>query len=175
MEKDLGIIPVTTNVRPRNARFYKLPSWKRVFVIVVTSISTLVLLNRFVSVQLRLKSWDEPQPTVTKLDYTCKPPLPFQLIQHSPPTAEDPAFEAASWQFTNLVSQRASMGDIDSVVVGIVGSDGLIWSTSAGRLKANGSEYDLPDIHSVYRIASISKLFAAMETYILRDKGILSW
>jgi hypothetical protein len=174
-EKGPIILPTMANQSSKSQFTSHYQLWKRVIALGAITASVWLFLNRVVTVEIRLRSWNEPNLVPLEEKYKCRPPLPFNLIQNSPPTAEDPAFQAAAWQLANLVSQHATEGYFDSVVIGIVGSDGLIWSTSAGRLKANGSEYELPDIHSIYRIASISKMFAVMETHILRDRGILNW
>jgi len=77
-----------------------------------------------------------------------------------------------------FVHEAFSRGGIDGLVVAIVTREGMIYETAIGPLKANET---LPakrgsvDKHSIFRIASGSKLFATLETLILREKGALQW
>ncbi|KZV92302.1 beta-lactamase/transpeptidase-like protein, partial [Exidia glandulosa HHB12029] len=60
----------------------------------------------------------------------------------------------------------------------VVTADGALYEATYGSLRANESDPALRgtvDRNSVYRLASISKLFAAYETYVLRDRGKLHW
>lgn len=105
----------------------------------------------------------------------CKPPLPPPLTLFSVPPSR-PIFEEPSRRLHDIVWDRVSQDDIDSLVLGIIGPDGIIWSNGYGIAKANDTHATRPpNEHSIYRIASISKLFTTLETFILRDRGILNW
>nr|AAZ14923.1 beta-lactamase class C binding protein-like protein [Coprinellus disseminatus] len=68
-------------------------------------------------------------------------------------------------------------GNIDSLAVAVVTPAGTIFEHGYGVLKANdtsGKQYPV-DKHSIYRIASISKMFAVFETLLLREEGALEF
>ncbi|KAJ7342634.1 beta-lactamase/transpeptidase-like protein [Mycena albidolilacea] len=78
----------------------------------------------------------------------------------------------------SFVQKSYLKGGIDGLVVAIVTSEGVVYETAIGPLKANETEADkrgAVDRHSIFRIASGSKLFATLETLILREKGALQW
>ncbi|EGN94876.1 hypothetical protein SERLA73DRAFT_96244 [Serpula lacrymans var. lacrymans S7.3] len=61
--------------------------------------------------------------------------------------------------------------------VAVVTSDGPIYDGFWGLLRANETEDEnqrAVDRHTIYRLASISKLTTVLETYILRDRGALN-
>jgi hypothetical protein len=77
-----------------------------------------------------------------------------------------------------FVQKSYLKGGIDGLVVAIVTREGVVYETAIGPLKANETEADkrgAVDRHSIFRIASGSKLFATLETLILREKGALQW
>ncbi|KAF7354606.1 Beta-lactamase domain-containing protein [Mycena sanguinolenta] len=79
----------------------------------------------------------------------------------------------------SLVNNSYLKGGIDGIVVAIVTREGLIYETALGPLKANetepGKRGAVDRRHSIFRIASGSKLFTTLETLILREKGALQW
>lgn len=106
----------------------------------------------------------------------CKPDLPAELTLINPISPSGTRFQHAAVTLDRTFQHKVATEDIDSLIVGIVGPDGLFWSKGYGLEKANDtSSTQPPGIHTIYRIASISKLFATMETYILRDRGLLDW
>lgn len=105
----------------------------------------------------------------------CKPFLPVDLLQNSPPLGSDPDLSALIEQWSQQLATRVAQPDMDSITVGIVNTDGLIWSQGFGRARANGTDQTPPNEHTIYRIGSCSKLFATLEGFILRDKGVLHW
>ncbi|KAJ6544346.1 beta-lactamase/transpeptidase-like protein [Mycena capillaripes] len=69
-------------------------------------------------------------------------------------------------------------GGIDGLVLAIVTREGVVYETAIGPLRANETEPEkrgAVDHHSIFRIASGSKLFATLETFILNEKGALHW
>ncbi|KAF8587756.1 beta-lactamase/transpeptidase-like protein [Ramaria rubella] len=66
------------------------------------------------------------------------------------------------------------LNDLDSVAVALVSSNDTILEVFHGPLRANETDGPQIDRNSIYRIASISKLFTALETFILREKGALN-
>ena len=110
----------------------------------------------------------------------CKPPSP-KLFAFHPPRPSDERIVKASANIDKYLSGRAEKDDIDSISVGIVTPAGILFEGGYGILKANetNTENDnstIPvDRNSIYRIASISKMFTVLETLILREKGALNW
>ena len=106
---------------------------------------------------------------------TCKPPLPSLLLQQYPPSAEDEILQPLLAQVQAEAAATAAIESVDSVAVGLVGPQGLIWAKGFGKAKANGTDSTPPNEHTIYRVASISKLFATMEGFVLQNKGYLNW
>ncbi|CAK5282441.1 unnamed protein product, partial [Mycena citricolor] len=77
-----------------------------------------------------------------------------------------------------LVEAQYVRGGIEGLVVAIVTSrDGAIYERVICPLKANETDMEKPghvDRHSIFRLASGSKLFAALETWVLRERGALN-
>lgn len=127
-----------------------------------------------ISIQHRRPS--EVQSKTTTLDTRCKPYLPSQLTLLQKLLPSHPDLELRGRALDKIVRKRVAKDDIDSVVIGIVGPDGLLWSQGYGVARANKTDAtDPPNRHSIYRIASVSKLYATLETFILRERGALTW
>ncbi|KAG8221411.1 beta-lactamase/transpeptidase-like protein [Butyriboletus roseoflavus] len=112
-----------------------------------------------------------PQPAFSE----CCAPLPPFLATKAPSRAEAP-LQKAFGQLDSALQRDFDRGGIDSLSVAVVGSDGSLYEGFWGQRRANESdtgEDTTVDRHSIYRIASISKLFTALETLILRDRGAL--
>lgn len=65
---------------------------------------------------------------------------------------------------------------MDSLAIAVVTPGGAIFEKGYGVLKANdtaGKQYPV-NKDSIYRIASVSKMFAIFEALLLREKGFLS-
>ena len=76
------------------------------------------------------------------------------------------------------VSQVVSkgFGSRNSLSIAIVTSDGVLFEKNWGVIRGNESATSPPTTsHSQYRIASVSKLFTALEGLILEERGIISW
>lgn len=116
---------------------------------------------------------DETSTTVAQS--TCRPPLPNLLLQQSPPSADDEILKPLFLKVQAMAAATAATDGVDSISVGIVGPQGLLWHQGFGKAKANGTDDTPPNEHTIYRLGSISKLFAAMEGFVLQDKGYLNW
>jgi CubicO group peptidase (beta-lactamase class C family) len=134
-----------------------------------------IICTQTLDIRVQIRGWHPQSAGTSQISHTCKPFLPSNLLQIHPPSSSDPSFSLPIRQFELQVSIRASMTATDSITVGIVSSNGLIWSKGFGRARANGTEITPPNEHTIYRMASVSKLFATMETFILRDRGIINW
>ncbi|KAF8120130.1 beta-lactamase/transpeptidase-like protein [Boletus edulis] len=112
-----------------------------------------------------------PQST----SHECRAPLPSFLATNAPSGAETPLKKAFS-RLDPLLQRYFDQRGIDSLSVAVVGSEGSLYEGFWGTRRANESsigEDTTVDRHSIYRLASISKLFTALETLILRDRGVL--
>ncbi|KAG8945132.1 hypothetical protein FRC04_001198 [Tulasnella sp. 424] len=120
-------------------------------------------------------SW-RGSPTPQK-PYICHPPLPAVLRSlATPPTG--PQFLTAARTLDAALTLRAALPDMDSISLAVVTPSGPIFSKTYGALRANETDprkRGKPDEDSLYRIASISKMFNVYEMMILREKGLLNW
>ncbi|KAJ7099466.1 beta-lactamase/transpeptidase-like protein [Mycena belliarum] len=105
----------------------------------------------------------------------CLPYLPNIFAEHPPPPSH-PDIAAASRQLGDYLSGRFAVGDIDSLSVAVVSSDGVLFEGNYGVVKGNESESSPPTTSdSSYRLTSVGKLFNVLEGHILAEKGVLSW
>ncbi|KAH7922968.1 beta-lactamase/transpeptidase-like protein [Leucogyrophana mollusca] len=108
--------------------------------------------------------------------HPCRPPLPTLLVRN-PPSVHHPALKQALLNLDTALTTRFKEGGIDSLSVAIVASNGSLYESFWGPLRANETDQDkrgTVDRHSIYRLASLSKVSTTMETLILRDRGVLS-
>ncbi|KAJ7631169.1 beta-lactamase/transpeptidase-like protein [Roridomyces roridus] len=113
----------------------------------------------------------------TEEGLTCRAPLPTLFATH-PPEPDSPGFEDAALALDALLSARTAASDIDSLSIAVVGPNGPIFERGYGVLRANESETQNSGSvtrDSIYRIASITKMFTTLETLILRERGALNW
>ncbi|KAJ6631451.1 beta-lactamase/transpeptidase-like protein [Mycena sp. CBHHK59/15] len=107
--------------------------------------------------------------------FSCRPFLPNLFVEH-PPLMDDPGILSASNQLGRFLSDRFSVGNIDSLSVAVVSADGLLFEGNYGVTRGNESQSSPPTTSdSMYRIASVAKLFEVLEGQILAEKSILSW
>jgi CubicO group peptidase (beta-lactamase class C family) len=106
--------------------------------------------------------------------WECHPFLP-PLFVETPPSASHPSIQAASDALHRHLTKRFSQGDIDSLSVAVITSQGALYEQNFGVMRANESNSLPTTSHSMYRIASISKLFTVLEGFILEQKSRLSW
>ncbi|KAH9486520.1 Beta-lactamase-like protein str6 [Psilocybe cubensis] len=108
----------------------------------------------------------------------CQPPSP-NLFAYHPPRPSTDLIEKAAKDLDEYLTKRASEPEIDSISLSIVTPAGPIFIGGYGTLRANETDLEGPvqvvDENSIYRIASISKMFTVLETLILREKGLLNW
>ncbi|KAG8921540.1 hypothetical protein FRC01_000197 [Tulasnella sp. 417] len=120
-------------------------------------------------------SWPgEPAP---QKPYICHAPLPAVLRSlPAPPSA--PQFLTAARTLDAALTLRAAAPDMDSISVAVVTPSGPVFSKTYGALRANETDprkRGKPDEDSLYRIASISKMFNVYEMMILKERGLLNW
>ncbi|RXW19165.1 hypothetical protein EST38_g6691 [Candolleomyces aberdarensis] len=96
------------------------------------------------------------------------------LALFSLPSSDHLAWKAAE-SLRKHFSARTSQADIDSLAIAVVTPAGVVFEEGYGILKANdtsGKQY-LVDENSIYRIASVTKVFTVFETLLLRERGLL--
>lgn len=107
--------------------------------------------------------------------WSCRPFLP-NLFSETPPSQDHPAIRDAVKSVDIFFAKRFSKGDIDSLSVAVVTSTATLYEKNFGMMRGNETETSPPtNSHSMYRIASVSKLFTALEGLVLEQKGIISW
>ena len=107
----------------------------------------------------------------------CQPPKP-NLLGLYPPPANDKEFFFPSQTLHQYLSLRASKTNIDSLAVAVVTPAGAVFEHGYGSLRANETDPSRRgeiNRHSIYRIASVTKVFTVLETLILRERGALDW
>ena len=117
---------------------------------------------------VNLFPWDPP---------TCPAPKP-NIFGYHPPRPSNELIIKAGKGLDDWLAKTVTQRDIDSLVVAVVTPAGPIFEKGYGVLKANETEKEgqLPvDRNSIYRIASVSKMFTVLETLILRARGALNW
>ncbi|KAJ6590024.1 beta-lactamase/transpeptidase-like protein [Mycena vulgaris] len=107
--------------------------------------------------------------------FNCRPFLP-NIFAENTPSLEHFSIAAASQQLGQFLTNRFSAGDIDSLSVAVVSANGLLFEGNYGVVRGNESKTSPPTTSdSMYRVASVSKLFNVLEGHILAEKGVLSW
>ncbi|TBU39968.1 beta-lactamase/transpeptidase-like protein [Dichomitus squalens] len=107
--------------------------------------------------------------------FSCRPFLP-NLFSDTPPTTAHPSVGSAAKKADKFFTQRFSQGDIDSLSIAVVTSNGILFEKNFGVTRGNETETSPPTTsHSQYRIASVSKLFTALEGLILEERGVIHW
>ncbi|KAJ6575319.1 beta-lactamase/transpeptidase-like protein [Mycena capillaripes] len=154
---------------------------RRVPLGIFTCLAALVLTSvalPFFNVRIELNIVHDKSKTTSGTEkLTCSPPFPT-LLASNPPGPSAPGFEKAAASLHEFLSIRTLDSDIDSLSLAVVTPDGPIFERGYGVLRANESapeEFGSVTRDSIYRIASITKMFAVLETLILRERGILNW
>ncbi|KAI1793717.1 beta-lactamase/transpeptidase-like protein [Ganoderma leucocontextum] len=106
--------------------------------------------------------------------WSCRPFLP-RLFIDTPPSPLYPELVHASDNLHKTLSQRFAMGDIDSLSFAVVTSDSILFEQNFGVMRANETGSPPTHSHSMYRIASVAKMFNVLEGFILEQKGLISW
>ena len=128
--------------------------------------------RQFYTINFRL---DVQRRTELPRFYKCKPPLPNLLQKRPPALNEYPSLRWAAIKLDAQLAARAALPGTDSLVITVVTPAGVLWSKGYGRRHANDTGNTAsPDLDTSYRIASISKMFATLETLILRERGALN-
>jgi hypothetical protein len=105
----------------------------------------------------------------------CRPPLPAHMTV-VPPPQDNTFIRRASHRLDARLKDLHSREDVDSVTVAVVTANGPIFSKGYGVLCGNETEKRGPvNEDTIYRIASISKLFTVLELWILKEKGAIAW
>ncbi|KAL1941009.1 hypothetical protein VTO73DRAFT_7645 [Trametes versicolor] len=119
--------------------------------------------------------WRTPPSSSNDVErWSCRPFLPNVFVEH-PPSPKHSAIRQATQTVDDFFTTRFSKGDIDSLSVAIVTSQGTLYEKNFGTMRGNETNGPATTRHSTYRIASVSKLFAVLEGLILEEKGVLSW
>ncbi|KAH9941734.1 beta-lactamase/transpeptidase-like protein [Epithele typhae] len=105
---------------------------------------------------------------------SCRPFLPKVFVD-APPTASHPLIRDATQALDAYLATRFHSEAIDTLSVGAVTSNGVLYEHNFGVLRANETGSAPVDSHSMYRIASVSKMFTVLEGMILEQRGVLSW
>ncbi|KIY51270.1 beta-lactamase/transpeptidase-like protein [Fistulina hepatica ATCC 64428] len=157
---------------PRDSQIYK------VIICYLLSVSVPVVALLWCGIlQLNLPSILVPAARqVCRNGPSCKVPLP-NLPAYHPPSPHVPEIVDAGLALDAYLSARTSESDIDSLFLSVITPHGPVFERGYGVLKANqtSSKTDTVDSDSIYRIASITKMFTVLETLILRERGILNW
>nr|AAZ14924.1 beta-lactamase class C binding protein-like protein [Coprinellus disseminatus] len=106
----------------------------------------------------------------------CPAPLP-NLLAHQPiqANAVTPQIRKALDSLDKYLKKRTAAADVESLSIAVVTPAGPIFERGYGVLKANdNTTTQAPDSNSIYRLGSISKMFTALETMLLREKGVLN-
>lgn len=106
--------------------------------------------------------------------WECHPFLP-NIFDETPPSAHHNLIKKASKNLSNVFDARFSKGDIDSLSVAVITSSGAIFEKNWGTTRGNETGGPKTTSHSVYRLASVTKVFPALEALILEQKHALSW
>jgi CubicO group peptidase (beta-lactamase class C family) len=105
----------------------------------------------------------------------CAFPLPNLLSSGLPSEYGHNTISIASRSLDKYLRAKVRQRDIDSLSIAVVTPNGPIFQKGYGVLRANETGARTPDADSIYRIASISKMFTVLQTLVLRDRGVLDW
>ncbi|KAI8977721.1 beta-lactamase/transpeptidase-like protein [Trametes punicea] len=115
-----------------------------------------------------------PSATDDTERWSCRPFLP-NIFAETPPSAHNPTIRQGIDAVDKFFTRRFSEGDLDSLSVAVVTSAGPLYEKNFGIMRANETNGPPTTSHSMYRLASVSKLFTVLEGFILEQKGVLSW
>lgn len=114
-------------------------------------------------------------PHVKPAKAGCPFPLPNHLFKKRPLRSTEGPLAKSSKKLHAYLSERTKHSDIDSLSIAVVTPSGTVFERSYGVLKANETFSERPvSRDSIYRIASITKMFTVLETLILRERGALN-
>lgn len=113
-------------------------------------------------------------PALSPRVSTCKPFLP-NVFRDTPPSTSHPAIHAAVKTLDDYFTSRFTKENIDTLSVAVVTSNGTLYEHNFGPLRANETGSSPVNSLSMYRLASVSKLFTVLEGVILEQRGVISW
>lgn len=160
-------VPLNKNVQALQS----VPSWVR-WSLLLNGVALTCLLQ--VPIRSGIPSTRSLSPPPSTF-HGCHAPLPSFLATNAPSGTEAPLRQAFR-QLDSSLQRYFHRGGIDGLSVAVVASEGSLYEGFWGTQRANESDVGqntTVNRHSIYRIASISKLFTALETLILRDRGVL--
>lgn len=108
-----------------------------------------------------------------KRSYTLELPVLSEVGFDRPEVRPDPVLEPLLESFEDFVRYRLEEEGVPGAAIAIVKDSNLIYLNTFG-LKENLG-YDSIDIHTVFRLASVSKGFAPVLTGMLVEEGVLDW
>jgi hypothetical protein len=105
----------------------------------------------------------------------CRPPLP--PLKTSALDLNDYHIRRASYELDQSLRKLASLDGLDSITVAVVTPDGPVFSKGYGVRRANETvaQRGQVDEDTIYRLASVSKMFTVLELWILKERGALEW
>lgn len=120
---------------------------------------------------------ERPGRAPTPDDLQCRPFLP-RLFDGAPPQPSDPRIRAAAGSWKAGLDKYFAKSRLDALSVALVSPAGTILEAHWGTRRANETDpakAGAVDRHSIYRIASISKLFIVFEGQQLVQRGAIQW
>ncbi|EIN03774.1 beta-lactamase/transpeptidase-like protein [Punctularia strigosozonata HHB-11173 SS5] len=129
--------------------------------------ATVFLLARWLSTRYTLE-------IVTVSQTRCSGALPAEFLSN-PPSPDTPAFQSLARALDQQLARRVARADMDSLAVAVVTSGGSVFEGTYGVVKANESSDGRVDRDTIYRLASVSKIFTALESWLLVQNGSLEW
>ncbi|RUS27772.1 hypothetical protein BC938DRAFT_482746 [Jimgerdemannia flammicorona] len=106
--------------------------------------------------------------------YKCQPPLP-SLLTYFPLTADDPEVRRALHRVDALLSRYVRRDDMDALSVNVVQGGNVLFAQGYGVQRANETTgKGKVNQDTVFRIASITKLFVTLQLLVLRDQGLVN-
>lgn len=140
----------------------------------ITLVGSLWWLSSYRSPSVHLRSESQSGIVPFKIYHCAPPPIPIEFLGGAP--ASDHGFYNAGKALHKMMSLRSQGEDMDSLSIAVVTPSDTLFERQYGVLKANGTSEikGVLNPNSLYRIASISKMFASLEMMILRERGLLS-
>ncbi|KAJ8514878.1 hypothetical protein ONZ45_g7620 [Pleurotus djamor] len=144
-----------------------MPQQLALLTIASLTITFVVTRSDFTAALLFDKPQDVPQ---------CRAPLLPLISASNNPVASHPAIRVATQHLDMGLDALFRDADLESLAVAVVTGEGSVFESFRGVQRANETNPTLRGIvdrHSIYRLASISKLFTTTKTLLLRDAGLL--
>ena len=104
-----------------------------------------------------------------------RPELPSLPLE---PVTSDPDIQSAARRLDSRLQDLYKGGSIDSLSIGIVGENGLLLTRGYGFVNAkkkDTAQCRKVDENTIYRIASLTKVFTALKLWMLKERGAISW